>query len=159
MKQSASPASLLMSNVAQSAAPTSQRPTSTSRSWMPRPAYVAMVFVFCLTVGWGAFRLVNLRAPADDDAELADLAELVEEPSGLGQPESSANRARRHSTDESSPEQLPALSGAWLSGTIEIDATSERIDLPRVSQTSARGSDRQSTARPAQQRGPALVPH
>lgn len=74
MDETSTPASLSLQGVPKVSPKRSRRSSAATRSWMPRPAYVAIAFVLFLTIGWGAFSVIGRQWQDDDDeAELADL--------------------------------------------------------------------------------------
>ena len=139
MEMTSSPASIPIRAVPQASIPTPDRSPAVPRSWMPRPAYVAITFVLLLTVGWGVFRWIGRQSQNDNEAELADLAGFETESPSLGTPETQSQLSSSPFGEQMSSRRA-TLSGAWLIGTIEPDEVRERIVLPpRVSQASAHG--------------------
>ncbi len=122
MEETATPASILMPAGPKVAAAKSPRSPSVPRSWIPRPAYVAITFALLLTIGWGAFSIIGRQSPADEDAELADLENFEEESPSLGAPDSqfqpssesssSRNLAARSHGERPNPWQTPPIPGS-----------------------------------------------
>lgn len=113
MEETSTPASISM-QVAPKLLPTkSRRSRSAPRSWIPRPAYVAIAFVLLLTIGWGAFSIVGRQLQDADETELADLEGFDAESPSLGTPEpqtklSSGSQSRTFS-ERSMPGQTAAV--------------------------------------------------
>ena len=112
MQETSTPASVSM-QVAPKVSPTkSRRSPAVPRSWIPRPAYVAIAFVLILTIGWGAFSIIGRQSQSDDEAELADLEDFDAESTALGSPESqaklSADSSSRAFGEQAMPWQMAA---------------------------------------------------
>ncbi len=90
MEETATPASVSMRAAPKVSAAKSHRSPSALRSWIPRPAYVAITFVLLLTIGWGAFSIIGRQTQSDEDDELADLGSFEEESASVGEPDPSA---------------------------------------------------------------------
>jgi len=87
MEETSTPTSVSMQAAPKVSPTKSRRASSALRSWMPRPAYVAIAFVLILTIGWGAFSIIGRPSQGDEEAELADLEGFDAESPSLGTPE------------------------------------------------------------------------
>ena len=140
MEETSTPASVSM-QVVRKASPTRSRHSPTApRSWIPRPAYVAIAFVLILTVGWGTFSIIGRQSQDNDEVELADLEGFDAESPSLGTPEPQTKQAldgsasrdftSRLSVDRENPWSAPPAPGSFevpaLSPTSDLQAT--RLD-------------------------------
>ena len=88
MEETSSTPALISMQAAPKASPTkSRRSPAATRSWIPRPAYVAITVVLILTIGWGAYSIIGRQSPDHDEAELADLEGFDADSPALGTPE------------------------------------------------------------------------
>ena len=102
MQETSTPASVSIQAAPKVSATKPRRSSAATRSWIPRPAYVAVAFVLLLTIGWGAFSLIGRQSPDDDEAELADLDGFESDSTPTDAPESHTNPA----LDDSPPRDL-----------------------------------------------------
>lgn len=129
MEETSTPASVSM-HVAPKASPSkSRRVPAAPRSWIPRPAYVALAFVLLLTIGWGAFSIIGRQSPDDDEAELADLEGFDAESPSLGTPEPQTKQAldgslSRDFTSRPSVDRVNPWSAPPVPDSIELPALS-----------------------------------
>ena len=135
MEETSTPASVSM-QVAPKASPTkSRRVPVAPRSWIPRPAYVALAFVLLLTIGWGAFSIIGRQSLGDDEAGLADLEGFDAESPSLGTPEPQTKQALDGSsspsyTSRSSVGRESPWSTPLVPGSIELPALFASLDQP-----------------------------
>lgn len=84
-----------------------RRSRSSKRSWLPRPAYVAIFFAVTLAVSWGAFTIVSRQSHIEDDSELADLEGFELDAPSVN----SAAQAERQSDSDSKPRTVDGRIG------------------------------------------------
>jgi hypothetical protein len=130
-----------------------ERPPETpSRLKIPRPSLIAFLSILILFTGWGAWRYWGSMKLLDDSESVTDLDGIeavtpLFEPdkqgnsstSGLGEPSpfSAKNGKIREAsfrggtTDPDSNNRNVSHAEVWLTGTIEVDESDERIPLPQ----------------------------
>jgi hypothetical protein len=130
----------------------SQSSSATPKMKMPRPFLIAFISIVLLFVGWGAWQYwgkLKLAVDSEAQAELDEI-ELVtplfdsdqketSSNSGLGKPTPvilATGKNRRNlpevsSTGDSSDDSSGRQAEVWLTGTIEVDETNERIANPQ----------------------------
>ena len=134
MEETSTPASISM-QVAPKVSPTKSCPSpAVPRSWIPRPAYVAITVVLILTIAWGAFSIIGRPLQSDADAELADLEGFDEKSPSLGALKPHAKQAldgtsSRDFTSHPSVDRENCWSVPPVPGSIKLPALSPTPNL------------------------------
>ena len=124
----------------------------TSKLKMPRPSLVALFSILILFIGWGTWRYLGSMKLIDDSESVSELDGIeavtpLFDPDAVGntsltgtdgpRPVSASKGLIRGISSHSMIAESPSTDGTvgraevWLTGTIEVDSDSERIEIPQ----------------------------